>query len=74
MSICTEFITERRQRVVVDGAASEWTPIISGMTHGRVLSPLCLSYIPAKCLSWLRTDYLLMLMTPHYRQLLANLP
>ena len=24
LSICTEFLSDRRQRVVVDGAASEW--------------------------------------------------
>ena len=28
LSICTEFLPNRRQRVVVDGAASEWIPII----------------------------------------------
>ena len=30
LSICTEFLSDRKQRVVVDGAASEWIPIISG--------------------------------------------
>ena len=29
-----------RERVVVDGAASEWIPIISGVPHGGVLGPL----------------------------------
>ena len=24
LSICTEFLSDRRQRVMVDGAASEW--------------------------------------------------
>ena len=39
-SICTEFLSDRMQRVVVDGAASEWIPIISGMPQGSVLGPL----------------------------------
>ena len=26
LSICREFLTDRRQRVVVDGAYSEWIP------------------------------------------------
>ena len=30
-SIWTEFLSERRQRVVVDGAASEWIPKISAV-------------------------------------------
>ena len=34
LSICTEFLSDRRQRVVVDGAASEWIPIISGAPQG----------------------------------------
>ena len=29
--ICTEFLSDRRQRVVFDVAASEWIPIISGV-------------------------------------------
>ena len=40
MSICTEFLSARGQRVVVDGAASEWIPIISDMPPGSVLGPL----------------------------------
>ena len=31
MPICTEFPSDSRQSVVVDGAASEWNPIISGV-------------------------------------------
>ena len=60
LSICREFI---------DGAMREWTPIVSGVPQGGVLVLFCLSYIPAKCLSWLRTDYVPMQMTPHYWQL-----
>ena len=40
LSICTEFLTDRRQRVVVDGAASEWIPIIPGVSQWSVLGPL----------------------------------
>ena len=29
---CTEYLYDRRQKVVVDGAGSEWIPIISGAT------------------------------------------
>ena len=31
LSIRSGFLSDRRQRVVVDIAASEWIPIISGM-------------------------------------------
>ena len=40
LSIFTEFLSDRRQRVVVDGAASKWIPIISGDPQGSVLGPL----------------------------------
>ena len=72
LSISTEFLSDRRQRVVVDGDASEWIPIISDVPQGGVLGPLLLFYIPAKCLSWLRTDYFPWQVTAHYWQLLAG--
>ena len=50
LSICAEFLSDHRQTVVVDGAASEWISIISGVPNTGVSWVLiCLSYIPAKC-------------------------
>ena len=40
LSICTEFLSDRMQRDVVDGAASEWIPIISGVRQLSVLGNL----------------------------------
>ena len=67
--ICTDFLSNRRQRVEADGATSEWIPIVS---QGSVLGPLLFIFIPVKCLSWWRTGYMPMLMTPHYWQLFAS--
>ena len=38
--VCTEFLSDRRQRVVVECIAIEWIPIISGGPQGSVLGPL----------------------------------
>ena len=46
LSICRKFLSNRRQRVVVDGATNEWIPIVSGVTQGNVLGPLmCILHI-----------------------------
>ena len=33
-------LTDRRQRVVVDGEVSTWKSVLSGMPHGSVLGPI----------------------------------
>ena len=40
LSICREFLSSRRQRVVVDGATSEWIPIVSVLPQGSESGPL----------------------------------
>ena len=72
LSICTEFLSDRRQGGVVDGATSEWIPIISGMPQRSVLGPLLFILYTSECLSWLRTDILPMQITPRYWQLFAS--
>ena len=36
----TSWLTQRVQRVVIDGAASGWLPVKSGVPQGMVLGPL----------------------------------
>ena len=38
--ICREFLSNCRQRAVVDSATSEWIPIVSGLPQGSLLGPL----------------------------------
>ena len=45
LSISTEFLSDRRQRVVVHGAASEWIPIIPGVSLGHASYLLFILYI-----------------------------
>ena len=42
LSICNDFLSNRRQKVMVNGATSEWIPIVFGMPQGSVLCPLLL--------------------------------
>ena len=34
------WLIDRRQRVVVDGEVSNWTPVLSGISQGTVLGPI----------------------------------
>ena len=65
LSICLEFLTDRRQRVVVDGAYSEWIPIVSGVPQSSVLYPLLFILYTSEMLILLRIDCSPMLMTLH---------
>ena len=35
-----EWLTDRRQRVLVDGEVSNWKSVLSGVPQGSVLGPL----------------------------------
>ena len=37
------FLCFRQQRVAVDGVKSDWSPVVSGVSHGNVLGPFLFS-------------------------------
>ena len=72
MSICREFLSNRWQRVVVDGATSEWTPRVSGVTQESVLGPLLFILCTIEMFEKVGKDYMPILMNSHYWQLFAS--
>ena len=44
----TQFLSTGRQRVVVDGATSEWIPIVSSVPQESVLGPLLFILYPSE--------------------------
>ena len=67
MSICREFLSNRRQRVVVDDATSEWVQIVSGVPQGSVLGPLLFIFYTTEMFELvepIQCAYVPMLMTP----------
>ena len=41
-----QWLTDRRQRVVVDAEVSSWKSVLSGVLQGSILGPiLCLAYV-----------------------------
>ena len=62
LSICNEFLSNLRQRVMVDGATSEWIPFISGMLLESMLILLPFILYTSEMLELV--NYMPMLMTP----------
>ena len=57
------------RRVVVDGATSEWIPIVSGVPQGGVLGPHFFFLYTSEMFELVENRLYAMQMTPHYWQL-----
>ena len=40
LKLLRNYLTHRKQRVIIDGVSSEWTPVQSGVPQGTILGPL----------------------------------
>ena len=47
------FLSERKQRVVLDGFSSEWMDVLSGVPQGSVLGPLLFYFFHKRPTKWL---------------------
>ena len=44
LHILSDFVSNRKQRVVLNGQNSSWTNVRAGITHGTILGPLLLLF------------------------------
>ena len=79
LSICTEFLSVCRHRVVGDGPTSEWIPIVSCVPLESVLDPLLFILYTSEMFELVTLHYAVcnayvmpMLITLHYWQLFAS--
>ena len=57
-------LVNHTQQVVVDGATSEWIPIVSGLPQGSVLGFLLFMLYTSEMCKQVENRYMLMLTTP----------